>query len=167
MPCMTLPLFYLFFNSLFELLFVFVFVNVFIFVFVFVFVFLLLSNLSNLQLMTNASHDTALSSLDFHSLLSLISFYHFPGPRNRTTWNVLIWYCFRILSYVINIFLSFSRPSKQKDMECFDFIYKYIVSKIYLMLIPTFVDEDNQKLSSSIIVGKCYNNLYLILSQYF
>ena len=30
--------------------------------------------------MTNASHDNALSSLDFHSLLPLISFYHFRGP---------------------------------------------------------------------------------------
>ena len=30
--------------------------------------------------MTNPSHDNALSSLDFHSLLPLISFYHFRGP---------------------------------------------------------------------------------------
>ena len=30
--------------------------------------------------MTNASHDNALSSLDFHSLLPLITFYRFRGP---------------------------------------------------------------------------------------
>ena len=32
------------------------------------------------NMMINASHDNALSSLDFHSLLPLISFYHFRGP---------------------------------------------------------------------------------------
>ena len=52
--------------------------------FSFVFVFVIATNcicfVLNLDRMTTASHDNALSSLDFHSLLPLISFYHFRGP---------------------------------------------------------------------------------------
>ena len=43
--------------------------------------------------------------LEFY-LMSLISFYHFPGPRNRKTWNVLI-------SYINILFQKFILCSSQ------------------------------------------------------
>ena len=58
--------------------------------------------------MTNPSHDNALSSLDFHSLLPLISFYHFRG---WTSWNVLISFCqitFNVHLFLLVVFFHYS-----------------------------------------------------------
>ena len=79
------------------------------------------------SLMTNALHDTAFSSLDFHSLLSLISFYHFTRPRNRTTWNVLISLRFQdILVVSSSIWIDVGKSYKTLPLPFYHNISNYL-----------------------------------------
>ena len=88
--------------------------------------------------MINASHDNALSSLDFHSLLPLISFYHFRGPS-------LVVLLGQIGMFGIDLRFALI-PSKAVGIE------SYIFNFIILLLLVTIYSLE-QSLFNSVYSG--------------